>query len=85
MKKHIITSFISLALILSFFSSIFAQAHGSQQSLQYLSNNCYYETIITDNDTIVAMPYSDVKYITKTKTTRYKTASGKIMWSVSIT
>lgn len=63
-----------------------AQSNDTVQTyIEYLDNGFYYETTITDDDTeTLISPFATTKYITKTKTTSYKNASGNVMWSVSI-
>lgn len=87
MKKSIIAILLVFnLLILSVPIPVNAQSAGNPQtSVEYLDNGYYYETIITDDkaESYIA-PFATSKSITKTKTTKYKNASGDVMWSVSI-
>lgn len=87
MKKSIITIFWTFSLlILCTPVPVKAQSDDTVQThIEYLDTGCYYETTITNDSTeAFVSPFATTKYITKTKNTKYKNASGDVMWSDSI-
>ena len=91
--KNIITIITTLAIILTAPVNVSAQMVNNtnfNSQIIYLENGDYLETKIQSEQT--KLPLSEIslftrstKQITKTKTSTYKSASGKSMWSVSIT
>ena len=91
--KNIITIITTLAIILTTPVNVSAQTVKNtdfNSHIIYLENGDYLETKIQSEQT--KLPLSEIslftrstKQITKTKTSTYKSASGKSMWSVSIT
>ncbi len=91
--KNIITIITTLAIILTTPVNVSAQTVNNtdfNSQIIYLENGDYLETKIQSEQTNYHFLKSayftrSTKQITKTKTSTYKSASGKSMWSVSIT
>ena len=91
--KNIITIITTLAIILTAPVNVSAQMVNNTNfnfQIIYLENGDYLETKIQSEQTKLPLPEISLftrstKQITKTKTSTYKSASGKSMWSVSIT
>ena len=54
-------------------------------NIEMLDNGYYYETIIEDEETPIALgTRATTQSVTKTKTTKLKNSDGDVLWSVSI-
>ena len=85
MKKIFNYSFVFIFLLSVFFSPVSVHANNSIPSSQkeYLENGDYFEITTIEHDTNDF--FSTSKTITASRTAKYITSSGTVLWSVTVT